>query len=136
LSNAKEKRRIDPSKKKKKQAFWIWLEASEYVRKLQSRENLPSGGVAGMCLCFLDRVTSSVNYPCVLTRIILTHMQRTIKYWDVLYAPVADIHTPFAWFISHQPTVFFSQNKPATSIFLSQQINTSHQPPAKRTGCQ
>jgi hypothetical protein len=41
----------------------------------------------------------------------------------------------FAWLISHQPAVFFSQNKPATSTFLSEQISTSHQPPAKRTGC-
>jgi hypothetical protein len=24
-------------------------------------------------------------------------------------------HTPFAWLISHQPAVLFSQNKPATS---------------------
>jgi hypothetical protein len=42
----------------------------------------------------------------------------------------------FAWLISHQPTVLFSQNKPATisSTFLSEQISTSHQPPAKRTG--
>jgi hypothetical protein len=48
----------------------------------------------------------------------------------------------FAWLISHQPTVLFSQNKPATSnqpepassTLLSEQTNTSHQPPANRTG--
>jgi hypothetical protein len=44
----------------------------------------------------------------------------------------------FAWLISHQPIVLFSQNKPATSnqqpansTFLSEQISTSaisHQP--------
>jgi hypothetical protein len=30
-------------------------------------------------------------------------------------SPSSAIHTLFAWFISHQPTVFFSYNKPATS---------------------
>jgi hypothetical protein len=48
----------------------------------------------------------------------------------------------FAWLISHQSTVFFSQNKPATSnqsepassTLHSEQISTSHQPPANRTG--
>jgi hypothetical protein len=44
----------------------------------------------------------------------------------------------FVWLISHQPAVLFYQNKTATSnqptIFFSQQISTSHQPPAKRTG--
>jgi hypothetical protein len=62
----------------------------------------------------------------------------------------------FGRLISHQPTVLFSQNEPATSnqpqpasstflseqtghqqpassTFLSEQISTSHQPPAKRT---
>jgi hypothetical protein len=42
----------------------------------------------------------------------------------------------FAWLISHQPTVLFSQNKPATSnqpepassTLLSEQTSTSHQP--------
>jgi hypothetical protein len=45
----------------------------------------------------------------------------------------------FAWLISHQPTVLFSQNKPATSnqpepassTLLSEQTSTIHQPPAK-----
>jgi hypothetical protein len=46
----------------------------------------------------------------------------------------------FVRLISHQPTVFFSQNEPATSnqpavLFLSEQISTSHQPPTKRTDC-
>jgi hypothetical protein len=46
----------------------------------------------------------------------------------------------FVWLISHQSAVLFSQNKPATNnqpkvIFFSEQISTSHQPPAKRTGC-
>jgi hypothetical protein len=49
----------------------------------------------------------------------------------------------FAWLISHQPTVLFSQNKPTTSnqpepassTLLSEQTSTSHQPPANRTGC-
>jgi hypothetical protein len=47
-----------------------------------------------------------------------------------------------SWLISHQPTVLFSQNKPATSnqpepassTLLSEQTSTSHQPPANRTG--
>jgi hypothetical protein len=37
----------------------------------------------------------------------------------------------FAWLISHQPAVLFSQNKPASSTFISEQISTSHQPPAQ-----
>jgi hypothetical protein len=49
----------------------------------------------------------------------------------------------FARLISHQPAVLFSQNEPATSnqpqpassTLLSEQISTSHQPPANRTGC-
>jgi hypothetical protein len=36
--------------------------------------------------------------------------------------------TLFVWLISHQPAVLFSQNKPAISTFLSEQISTSHQP--------
>jgi hypothetical protein len=44
-----------------------------------------------------------------------------------------------AWLISHQPAVLFSHNKPAASnqsaVLFSQNISTSHQPPAKRTGC-
>jgi hypothetical protein len=40
----------------------------------------------------------------------------------------------FVWLISHRPAVLFSQNKSASSIFLSEHISTSHQPPAKRTG--
>jgi hypothetical protein len=40
----------------------------------------------------------------------------------------------FVWLISHQPTILFSHNKSANSSFLSEQISTSHQPPAKRTG--
>jgi hypothetical protein len=43
----------------------------------------------------------------------------------------------FAWLISYQPAVLFSQNKPTTSnTFLSEQTSTSHQPPANRTGCE
>jgi hypothetical protein len=49
----------------------------------------------------------------------------------------------FAWLISHQTTVLFFQNKPATSdqsepansTLLLEQTSTSHQPPANRTGC-
>jgi hypothetical protein len=45
----------------------------------------------------------------------------------------------FVWLISHQPALLFSQNKPVTSnqpsVFFSEQINTSHQAPAKRTCC-
>jgi hypothetical protein len=36
--------------------------------------------------------------------------------------------TLFVWLIRHQPAVLFSQNKPAISTFLSEQISTSHQP--------
>jgi hypothetical protein len=51
-------------------------------------------------------------------------------------------HTLFAWLISHQPTVLFSQNKPAnsnqpepaSSTLLSEQTSISYQPPANRTG--
>jgi hypothetical protein len=43
-------------------------------------------------------------------------------------------NTLFAWLISHQLAVLFSQNKPANSTFLSEQTSTSHQSPAKRTG--
>jgi hypothetical protein len=45
----------------------------------------------------------------------------------------------FAWLISHQPAVLFSQKEqisyqqPASSTFLSEQTSTRHQPPAKRT---
>jgi hypothetical protein len=40
----------------------------------------------------------------------------------------------FAWLISHQAVVLFCQNKSVTnSTFLSEQINTNHQQPAKRT---
>jgi hypothetical protein len=46
----------------------------------------------------------------------------------------------FAWLISHQPAVLFSQNKSATSnqpavLFSQNKAATSNQPPAKRTGC-
>jgi hypothetical protein len=44
----------------------------------------------------------------------------------------------FAWLISHQPAVFFSQNKPATSNQYSSLRTNQHQPsepPANRTGC-
>jgi hypothetical protein len=42
----------------------------------------------------------------------------------------------FVWLISHQPAVLFSPaQQPTSSSFLSEQISTSHQPPAKRTGC-
>jgi hypothetical protein len=34
---------------------------------------------------------------------------------------------------SNRPVGLFSQNKPAISIFLLEQISISHQPPAKRT---
>jgi hypothetical protein len=39
---------------------------------------------------------------------------------------------------SNQPTVLFSEQtsnqQPASSTFLSEQISSSHQPPAKQTG--
>jgi hypothetical protein len=45
--------------------------------------------------------------------------------------------------LAYQPpasSTFLSQQtshqQPASSIFLSEQTSTSHQPPAKRTGCQ
>jgi hypothetical protein len=58
------------------------------------------------------------------------------------YWPTKETGALFAWLISHQPTVLFSQNKPAisnqpepaSSILLSEQTSTSHQPPANRTG--
>jgi hypothetical protein len=47
------------------------------------------------------------------------------------------LNTLFAWLISHQPSVLFSEQtshqQPASGTFLSEQISTSHQPPAKRT---
>jgi cytoskeletal protein RodZ len=59
----------------------------------------------------------------------------------LLLLTVLLIFAMFAWIISHQPTVLFSQNKPATSnqpepassTLLSEQTSTSHQPPANRT---
>jgi hypothetical protein len=45
-----------------------------------------------------------------------------------------EMNALFAWLISHQRAVLFSQNKPATSTFISEQISTSHHPPAKQTG--
>jgi hypothetical protein len=43
----------------------------------------------------------------------------------------------FVWLITHQPAQLFSRTnqQPANSIFLLQQISTSHQPPTKRTDC-
>jgi hypothetical protein len=41
----------------------------------------------------------------------------------VILSPIA----LFLWLISHQPAVLFSRNKPARSIFLPEQISTSHQ---------
>jgi hypothetical protein len=35
----------------------------------------------------------------------------------------------FVWFISHQPTVFFSQNKSATSNQYFSLTTNQHQPP-------
>jgi hypothetical protein len=43
------------------------------------------------------------------------------------YQPLANIT-----FLSQQ----ISHQQPANSTFLSEQTSTSHQPPAKRTGCQ
>jgi hypothetical protein len=40
----------------------------------------------------------------------------------------------FVWLISHQPAVFFSQNKPAISQPYFSLRTNQHQPPAKRTG--
>jgi hypothetical protein len=47
--------------------------------------------------------------------------------------PVRSAYQPPAssTFLSEQT----SQQQPANSTFLSQQTSTSHQPPAKRTGC-
>jgi hypothetical protein len=50
------------------------------------------------------------------------------------------IYALFVWLISHQPAVLFlseqtSHQQPANSTFLSEQISTSHQSPAKRTCC-
>jgi hypothetical protein len=47
----------------------------------------------------------------------------------------------FAWLISHQPAVLFSQNESATSnqpqLASSTPLRTNqHQPPANRTGCE
>jgi hypothetical protein len=39
-----------------------------------------------------------------------------------------------AWLISHQTAVLFSQNKPATSTFLSEQTSTSRQPNEQPVG--
>jgi hypothetical protein len=50
-----------------------------------------------------------------------------------LEAPVFSLkkdHALFPWLINHQRAVLFSQNKPASSTFLSEQISTSHQPSA------
>jgi hypothetical protein len=47
---------------------------------------------------------------------------------DLLDSSGMQICALFVWLISHQPAVLFSQNKPATSTFLSEQISISHQP--------
>jgi hypothetical protein len=41
----------------------------------------------------------------------------------------------FAWLIGHQSTALFSENKAATSTFLSERISTNNQPPTKVTCC-
>jgi hypothetical protein len=45
---------------------------------------------------------------------------------DVIPDELQNPHVRFA--INHQPTILFSQNKPATSTSFSQQISISHQP--------
>jgi hypothetical protein len=54
----------------------------------------------------------------------------------------ARVHSLFAWLISHQPTVLFSQNKPATSnqsaVLFSQNKSApaiSHQPNEQAVSC-
>jgi hypothetical protein len=56
-------------------------------------------------------------------------------------APRSQTSTPFVWLISHQPAVFFSQNKPATSnqppVLFSQNKPApaiSHQPSEQAAG--
>jgi hypothetical protein len=62
--------------------------------------------------------------------------------WNLKKKCPATIIAVFAWLISHQTAVLFYQNKPATShqqpansTLLLKQTSTTHQPPAKLTGC-
>jgi hypothetical protein len=45
------------------------------------------------------------------------------------------LHGPFVWLITHPNSIFLSEEishqQPANGTFLSEQISTSHQPPAK-----
>jgi hypothetical protein len=80
-------------------------------------------------------LSSYQNILLLLTGVLASLSQSRSTYWQIACISL------FAWLISHQPTIFFSQNKPATSnhqpassTFLSEQTSTSHQPPAKRPG--
>jgi hypothetical protein len=57
---------------------------------------------------------------------------------SVFHSVVSNIAAMFVRLISHQPASTFlseqtSHQQSASSTFLSEQISTSHQPPAKRT---
>jgi hypothetical protein len=58
---------------------------------------------------------------------------------SAVYYGVRNSWLQFVPLISHQPAVFFLRtNQPSVisqQYFFSEQISTSHQPPAKRTGC-
>jgi hypothetical protein len=61
---------------------------------------------------------------------------------SVFYTYISSNDVLFAWLISHEATVLFSQNKSVTSnqpaVLFSQNEPASaisHQPPAKQTGC-
>jgi hypothetical protein len=56
------------------------------------------------------------------------HMQGMAGWVDTIASSL------FAWLISHQPTIFFSQNKPATSNQPTVLFSQNKPAPAKRTG--
>jgi hypothetical protein len=63
-----------------------------------------------------------------------TEYGSTLSYRFASSRPVRLAYQPTAssTFLSEQT----SRHQPASSTFLSEQTSTSHQPPAKRTGCQ
>jgi hypothetical protein len=74
-------------------------------------------------------LSSYQNILLLLTGVLASLSQSRSTYWQIACISL------FAWLISHQPTIFFSQNKPATSnqpaVLFSQNKPASaisHQP--------
>jgi hypothetical protein len=85
-----------------------------------------------MCLCpVADGNPFSILYTHYSAkeekRLTLTYLNQCLKRWN------SSLYALFAWLISHQPTVLFSQNKSATNNQLL--VFFSQNKPAKRTCC-